>query len=299
MKPSTIKYFIDEGFTNVGKNLLMTMASVAAVAACISLLSFSYCVVMNVNHVLTQLQDSIGISVFVGGQPNSTMIANMRKDIEGIDHVVHVDYISPNDALRDFKETWGAEEDIFEGLDSANNPLSHAFHISIDDIKNQALVLADLEKVENVDNIRHGQTETEVLTNMNHVFSIASIIVMVLLAGISIMIIINTIRISVANRKVEINIMKYVGATDWFIRWPFILEGVIIGFIGSVIPILIGIPIYTKSVELIYAYIPMIDMFSFYFTGDIYIILTPLALFFGGALGVCGSVTSIRKHLKV
>lgn len=299
MRPSTIRYFVREGLSGLKKNLLMTMASMVAVAACISILSFSYCVGSNLQYMLNQMEDSIGISVFLKGELTGEQIENMKTEIRKIDHVEDVEYISPVDALDSLKEDWGADEDIFVGLDDENNPLSHSFQISLDKIENQKGVLAALEKVDGIDNVRHGQTETELLMKANRIFSFASVIVMLLLGIISVMIIMNTIRISVVNRRVEINIMKYVGATDWFIRWPFIIEGIIIGLIGALVPLLLGFPIYAKVTSAIFEYLPVIKFIQFRLAGDVFGFLIPFGIVFGIALGVIGSVTSIRKHLRV
>ena len=299
MKPSTIKYFFRESFSGLKKNMLMTMASMVAVAACISILSFSYCVGSNLQYMLDQMEDSIGISVFLKGELSGEEIEKMKKEIGKIDHVENVQYISPADALHDLKQDWGADEDIFVGLDEANNPLSHSFQISLDKIENQNGVLTALENVDGIDNVRHGQTETELLMKANRIFGIASVIVMLLLGAISVMIIMNTIRISVVNRRIEINIMKYVGATDWFIRWPFIIEGIIIGVVGAIIPLVIGFPVYAQVTSAIFNYLPMITFVQFKLTGDVFGFLFPFGIIFGIALGVIGSVTSIRKHLRV
>lgn len=120
MRPSTIRYFLKEGFSGLKKNLLMTVASIIAVAACISIMSFSYCVVSNLQYMLDQMEDSIGISVFLKGDLTSEDIENMKTTISGLDHVTNVTYISPADALDQLKEQWGADEDIFIGLDDTN-----------------------------------------------------------------------------------------------------------------------------------------------------------------------------------
>lgn len=299
MRPSTIKYFVREGLSGLKKNLLMTMASIVAVAACISILSFSYCVGSNLQYMLNQMEDSIGISVFLKGELTGEEIEKMKTEIGKIDHVENVQYISPADALDELKKDWGADEDIFVGLDDENNPLSHSFQISLDKIENQNGVLTALENVDGIDNVRHGQTETELLMKANRIFSAASVIVMLLLGVISVMIIMNTIRISVVNRRVEINIMKYVGATDWFIRWPFVIEGIIIGLVGAAVPLIIGFPIYAKVTSAIYEYLPVIKFIQFRLTGDVFGFLFPFGIVFGIGLGVIGSVTSIRKHLRV
>ena len=299
MKPSTIKYFFRESLSGLKKNMLMTMASMVAVAACISILSFSYCVGSNLQYMLDQMEDSIGISVFLNGELSGEEIEKMKTEIGKIDHVENVEYISPADALDDLKKDWGADEDIFVGLDEENNPLSHSFQISLDSIENQNGVLTALENVDGIDNVRHGQTETELLMKANRIFSVSSIIVMLLLGAISVMIIMNTIRISVVNRRIEINIMKYVGATDWFIRWPFIIEGIIIGVVGAIVPLIIGFPVYAKVTSAIFEYLPVIKFVQFRLTGDVFGFLIPFGIIFGVALGVIGSVTSIRKHLRV
>ena len=300
MRPSTIRYFLKEGFSGLKKNLLMTVASIIAVAACISIMSFSYCVVSNLQYMLDQMEDSIGISVFLKGDLTSEDIENMKTSISGLDHVTNVTYISPADALDQLKDQWGADEDIFIGLDDTNNPLSHSFQVELDQIESQDAVLAELQKIEGVDKVEYGQSLSEMLMSVSNVFQVAGILVMLVLGVISVMIIINTIRISVMNRRVEINIMKYVGATDWFIRWPFIIEGIIIGLIGAVLPMLVGMPMYGKTVSLFYNHIPFVENFvRFRVVGDVFSFVLPAALIFGILLGVVGSVTSIRKHLQV
>ena len=300
MRPSTIRYFLKEGFSGLKKNLLMTVASIIEVAACISIMSFSYCVVSNLQYMLDQMEDSIGISVFLKGDLTSEDIENMKTTISGLDHVTNVTYISPADALDQLKEQWGADEDIFIGLDDTNNPLSHSFQVELDQIESQDAVLAELQKIEGVDKVEYGQSLSEMLMSVSNVFQVAGILVMLVLGVISVMIIINTIRISVMNRRVEINIMKYVGATDWFIRWPFIIEGIIIGLIGAILPMLVGMPMYGKTVSLFYNHIPFVENFvRFRVVGDVFSFVLPAALIFGILLGVVGSVTSIRKHLQV
>ena len=300
MRSSTIRYFLKEGFSGLKKNLLMTVASIIAVAACISIMSFSYCVVSNLQYMLDQMEDSIGISVFLKGDLTSEDIENMKTTISGLDHVTNVTYISPADALDQLKEQWGADEDIFIGLDDTNNPLSHSFQVELDQIESQDAVLAELQKIEGVDKVEYGQSLSEMLMSVSNVFQVAGILVMLVLGVISVMIIINTIRISVMNRRVEINIMKYVGATDWFIRWPFIIEGIIIGLIGAILPMLVGMPMYGKTVSLFYNHIPFVENFvRFRVVGDVFSFVLPAALIFGILLGVVGSVTSIRKHLQV
>ena len=300
MRPSTIRYFVKEGFGGLKKNLLMTVASIIAVAACISIMSFSYCVVSNLQYMIQQMEDSIGISVFLEDGATSEDIEIMRGELEKIQHVTKVTYVSPADSLEMLKEEWGAEEDIFIGLDDESNPLAHSFQIDLDEIHSQKEVLQALEQVDGIDNVEYGQSVSEVLVKISKVFQIFGLLVMLILGIISVMIIINTIRISVTNRRIEINIMKYVGATDWFIRWPFIIEGIMIGLVGAIVPTLAGMPIYAKVIHVFYDYVPFVRSFvQFKPMGEVFTFVLPVALLFGILLGVVGSVTSIRKHLQV
>ncbi|WP_317855712.1 permease-like cell division protein FtsX [Chakrabartyella piscis] len=299
MKPRTIRYFLEEGVTGLKKNLLMTMASIMAVMACITILSFSYIVTSNLEHVLQQMEDSIGISVFIDGEPDSAEISRIRGELEALDYVTFVEYISPAQALDALKADWGADEDIFTGLDNDNNPLSHSFQLSLSDMDYQTLVLTEVSKIDGIGTVRHGQAETELITKLSDVLRNVGIVVMALLSIISVTIITNTIRISVANRRVEINIMKYVGATDTFIRWPFIVEGMIIGLVGAAVPLALSVPLYSAAIQNLYAAIPVIEMVQFRLSGDIFVTLAPMALAFGIVLGIIGSTTSIRKHLRV
>lgn len=300
MKPSSIRYYFKEAFTGLLKNRLMTIASIATVAACIFIMAFSYCMVNNLNYVLHQMEDSIGIAVFLKGEVSGEEVEKLKKDISSIDHVSDVQYVSPDDALDELKKEWDAEDGILDGFEKENNPLSNSFKITLDGIEYQSSVLAELEKMDGINKIRHAQSETEVLLKLNKIIQVMGILIIIILGIISVFIIMNTIKISVFTRKNEINIMKFVGATDWFIRWPFLIEGVLIGLFGAIIPIAIAWPTYEKVVDMIYTYFPVIkNLAKFRLSSEIFSVLLPVALIFGILLGTVGSVTSIRKYLKV
>jgi cell division transport system permease protein len=139
-----------------------------------------------------------------------------------------------------------------------------------------------------------------VLTSISNGLSIASAVVVIIFLIVSVVIITNTIRITVNSRRQEINIMKYVGATDWFIRWPFIIEGVLIGLFGSAIPLALSLTGYNQVLLIAYEEIPMLqNIVSFIPAADIFRVLIPMCLAFGVAIGITGSSASIRKHLQV
>lgn len=299
MKINSIKYYFREGFTGLLKNRLMTVASIGTVSACILIMAFSYCIISNLSYALTQFEETFGISVFMEDNISADEISGINEKIKSIEHVQEVTYISPDEALDGLKEDWGAD-DILDGFDSENNPLSSSFELLLDDVKYQKDVVSALEEIEGVRKIKHSQQQTEFLMKFNRQLSIVGAVVILILGLISIVIIVNTIKISVYTRKTEINIMKFVGATDWFIRWPFVIEGVLIGFFGALIPILIAWPVYGSVVNKIYTSSPIIkNTVTLYYSVDVFSVLIPVALAFGILLGVLGSVTSIRKYLQV
>ena len=299
MKFRSIKYFFAEAFGGVIKNRLMSVASIGTVAACIFMIAISYCAISNVDFVLEQIKNSIGITVFLDNDLNSDEILKINDELAALENIESISYISPIEALNDLKETLDSDE-ILSGFDEINNPLSSSFDISVDNIENQSEVIKMLENIEGIRKIRHAETETQILIKISKFLSLFGISLILILAAISVIIITNTIKLSVFTRKTQISIMKYVGATDWFIRWPFIIEGILIGVIGAAIPIVVAWPLYNELISIINEQIPMISsIITFRFGIDIFSVLLPVSLGFGALLGVLGSSSSLRKHLNV
>ncbi len=299
MKFRSIKYFFSEAFTGVVRNRLMSVASIGTVAACIFMIAISYCALTNVDYMLTQIEESIGIAVFLNEDVNSDKVLEINDQLVNIDHVESVSYISPEDALQEMKESWDAE-DILAGFDETNNPLTSSFEVTLSDIQYQKDVVSKIEQIDGVRKIRSSDTETEFLVKISNFFRVFGSVLILALAAISVVIITNTVKLSVFTRRTEISIMKYVGATDWFIRWPFVIEGIIIGIVGAAIPIIVAWPLYNKLIDVVYQQIPMLkSMVTFRFGIDIFSVLLPVSLVFGALLGVLGSNISLRKHLNV
>ena len=277
----------------------MSIASIGTVAACIFMIVISYCALTNVDYMLTQIEESIGIAVFLEEDVNSDKVLEINDQLVNMEHVESVSYISPEDALQEMKESWDAEE-ILAGFDESNNPLTSSFEVSLDDIQYQSDVVSKIEQIEGVRKIRSSETETEFLVKISNFLRLFGSVLILALAAISVVIITNTVKLSVFTRRTEISIMKYVGATDWFIRWPFVIEGIITGLVGAAIPIIVAWPLYNKLIDVIYAQIPMIrSIVTFKFGIDIFSVLLPVSLAFGALLGVLGSNISLRKHLNV
>ena len=299
MRFSTLKYYLSEALAGMRRNRWMTVASIAVVAACFFIVAFSVCVMQNLQYMLVQIEDSVGVVAFLEDDVTSDDVVRIGQEINALPHVTLATYVSPEEALEELKEEWNAD-DILSGFDGDNNPLSHSFQVEMDDIANQGQVVAELEQVQGVRKINHAQTETDILLKVNKVVTIVGGLAILVLALIAVVIIMNTIKLSVFTRRYEINIMKFVGATDWFIRWPFLIEGLLIGLVGAAIPMAVGWLVYDQALAaMTNAFPAIVNIVNFLYAVDIFGWLVPCSLVGGMVLGIIGSVSSIRKHLKV
>lgn len=298
MKIRTVKYFAGQGFRGIWRNRLMSLASIGTIASCLMIVGIFYCIAVNVDYMLESLEETTGITVFYTDEISEEKIKDLNDKLGKIDHVNKIIYVSPEEALNKEKEEWGEYASLLDGLEN-DNPLPPSFELTLEDIRYQKDVVTQLNKIQGIE-IRYLEEETKVLIGFNNMIRIISLALILILGFIGVMLMDNTIRLTVYIRKSEINIMKYIGATDWFIRWPFIIEGIIIGIIGSVIPLIIIWFSYNFITELIYEKNTLIqNILIFRTTGEIFNVLIPISLTIGIGIGIIGSSISIRRYLKV
>jgi cell division transport system permease protein len=275
----------------------MSVASIFAVASSIFIVAIFYIIGANVEYFMNQLEAQMGMAVRIEDYRSEADIERLGERIREIRHVASVTFLSRNEALANMARSLG--EAAVAGLE-IQNPLRHSFIVELTD-------LAFHDEVEHAISLLQPYGAAQIdsdaefartLSTISTIVYIVTVTLILILAGISIIIITNTIRITVNARKTEINIMKYVGATDWFIRWPFVLEGMIIGFLGGAVPAFICFFGYGRVVGAIND-IPMLAWISFMPEEHIMNYVFPLSLFLGVVIGLIGSVTSVKKHLKV
>ncbi len=295
-------YFVKEAIKNLFKNRLMTVASIITVSSTTFILILSYLLGSNLNYMLDNFGNSIGMTIYVNDEITSEQnneFYDMLLDIDYIDEIV---YISKEEALVDFGEMMG-DEDALQGLQD-DNPLPRSYEITLVSSDYASEAITELSQYVGEDNIlssiRHAQTETEILLSINKSIRNISLILIIGLCFIAIVIIMNTIRMAVNGRSIEINIMKYVGATNSFVRWPFILEGIFIGLVGSAIPLFLSLFTYNDVIHAIYDSFPMMSSdLVFIPASEIFGFLIPFSLGVGVFIGFLGSATSVKKHLNV
>ena len=299
MKIRTMKHFAAQGLRGIWRNRLMSFASIATISSCLMIVGIFYCVAVNIDYMLEILEETAGITVFYTKEKyNENTIEDIKEKINKIDNVKEVKYISPEEALESEKAEWGEYASLLDGLEE-DNPLPPSFELTLEDIRYQKDVISQLNEINGIE-VRYFEEETKILISFNNIIRIISLVLILVLCFIGIMLMDNTIRLTVYIRKTEINIMKYIGATDWFIRWPFIIEGIIIGLIGAIIPLGIVWAFYNFITQLIYEKNTVLqNILAFRTTEEIFSVLTPVSLIIGVSIGIIGSSISIRRYLKV
>lgn len=297
MKLRTTKYLLKEGVSGVWKNRLMSLASIGTIVLCLLILGLSYVVASNVDYLLKQIESTIGITAYIDTELAEEEITVLKRKIENTPHVTVVTYISKEEALSSFidEEGFGNIMEQFK----KDNPLPASFEIHMDDLANQESVIKSLSQYDGIE-LSYFQTETPMLVQLNKSIRLVSTVIIICLTLVGILLMSNTIKLTVYIRRKEINIMKYIGAADWFIRAPFVIEGIFIGLVGALIPIFVVGGTYTWLTQVVY------DSFALIMKSvklqDTTVILAdfiPMSLIIGISIGAIGSGIAIRKHLKV
>ncbi len=295
MKIRTVEYFIREAISSLRRNGLMSMASVSTVALSLLILGMFLVMVLNLNHIASTLETQVQITVYMEDGLSERDMREIGTRITKVGGVTQVMFIDKDQAMTKFKERLGEQQGLLTAL-GETNPLPNSFEVKVDKpelVKPVAQAVAQLKGVENA---KYGQEIIEQLFNLTRMIRIFGLVLIIFLALAALFIISNTIRITVFARRKEIGIMKYVGATDWFIRWPFMIEGMILGFGGALCAVLILSQTYSALTEKVYeslAFLPLIPKSPF--LTNISIVL----LVVGTAIGALGSTISLRRFMKV
>ncbi|MCG8500090.1 MAG: permease-like cell division protein FtsX [Firmicutes bacterium] len=296
MKIRTIKYFLGEGFTGIWKNSLMTLASIGTVIAALIIFGIFILFSTNLNYIGTQIQDEQEIRAFIDESMTAEQVQEIGRQIEDLAFVRECRLETKEQALENLREDLGeGNERILEGLDE-DNPLRDAYIVKLKDIAYTREVAGEISSIDGIAVVREAEEAVDKLLNIMEVIRMFSLGIMILLAFIAVFIISNTIKLAVFARRKEINIMKFVGATDWFIRWPFIVEGMVIGLIGAVIALVLTGYGYSYTTEYISQNLGMFRLRQF---DEVFEGVALIFISLGTTIGALGSAISIRKYLRV
>ncbi len=295
MKASTFKRHLREGFKNLFRNSWMTIASIGAVTVSLFILGVFLLLAMNVNYMAEQLEQQVEIRVFIDEMASQTEIDGIDAKLRSLKDVKEVLYISKEEGLNSLRNDLGEEASVLDGLDE-ENPLRAAYYVKSFNPREIGALAAEIEKIPFVAEVKYGRDTVEALFNVTSIVRNVGMIFSIGLAFTSLFSIANTIRLTIYARRKEIEIMKLCGATNWFIRWPFFIEGMIMGLIGALIPILLLSIGYWQILENQTATLFFLELMP----------LNPFMWQLAGALvatgiliGVIGSVMSVRRFLKI
>lgn len=302
MKISTLGYSIKQGIKNIKRNKLFSLASVATIAACIFLLGLFYSIIVNFQHMVKEAEDTVCVTVFFDEGITEDQIKGIGDEIEKRVEVSKTIYTSADEAWATFQEDYfGENPDLAEGFKD-DNPLANSanYQVYLNDISMQSALVSYLQSIDGVRQVNHSEVTASTLTDFSKLVGYISGAVIFILLLVSIFLISNTITIGITVRKEEIKIMKLIGATDFFVRSPFVIEGIIIGLLGASVPLVVLYFIYRSLVGYIMSQFQTISSaFSFLPTNDVFVVMVPLALIIGGGIGFIGSRITLRKHLHV
>ncbi len=295
MKNSSFGYIIGSAFRGMRKHLMMTTASVSVLIACMIIIGTAYLFAENVSNFMTQIEQQNEIVAFIDEEVPEEDYQPLQQKIESINGVAEAEFVTKDAALEEYKAQLGEEGNYLDSYTGEDNPLRNSFNITISDLDLFESASASIAELEGIAYVRDTQDVVTVLISLRKVVQVLGLWIMVILGLVSLFIISNTIKIAMYNRKNEINIMKYVGATNWFIRWPFLFEGLFIGISAAAICFALQWYIYNYLFASLFAGIDFIELVPF---SELYLDIVLIFGAIGIVVGVFGSMTSIRKYLN-
>lgn len=298
MRISALFYTLRQGFSNLFRNKWFTLASIATISACLFLFGLFYAIIINFQHIVKTAEQGVSVTVFFDEGIEDSRIQEIGELISKRPEVADIHYVSAEEAWETFKEEYLGE--YADGF--TENPLADSanYEIYLNDVSMQSALVTYLESVDGVRMVNRSEITATTLTGVNALVAYVSVGIIAILFAVSVFLISNTVTIGISVRKEEINIMKYIGATDLFVRSPFVIEGMLIGLIGAAIPLGIIYILYNIVMEYVLERFSMLStLLSFLTVEEIFNVLTPVSLGIGVGIGFLGSIVTVRKHLRV
>ncbi len=302
MRISGLIYSFKQGLQNIRRNKFYSFASLATMIVCIFMFGIFSAIVINVNHVVKEAEKGVAVVAYFDEGISDERIGQIGDVIRANEAVERVEYISAEQAWAEFAPTYfGEDEGLAEGF-ANDNPLANSanYQIYLKDVSKQQELVNELTGLEGVRKVNSNETVADTLTNFNKLLGYLSIGVIVLLFVVAVFLISNTVAVGIAVRREEIGIMKMIGATDLFIRAPFLIEGIILGLVGAGLPLILLWFLYQQIENFIANKFGMLaGIVTFIPAGEIFTYLIPVSICIGVGIGFIGSMMTIRKHLRV
>lgn len=298
MKIHTFKYFVRDTARSIKRNTLMSIASVVSVIAALVILGIFLVIALNIQHMTNDMESQLELKVFVEKDATEEQKDQLEELLKADSRITEIRFESKDEALQKMSENLEQYQGILQGLEG-DNPLPESFILRVSDAAEIKEVSDSVSELDGVDYINYGEGYVDALMKFNDFTNMLSLAVLLILTGISVFIIYNTIKLTVFSRRKEISIMKYVGATNWYIRVPFIIEGGVLGLTGAVLAILVVRNIYYYLLGAVSGQSALIMGVSFAPPETVLPSITLYFMIYGLIVGAAGSLFSITKFLDV
>ena len=302
MRINTFFYSIKQGFKNIFRNKMFSLASIATMAACIFMFGLFYIIITNFNAAVKNVEEGVSVSVFFDKGITDSQIQEIGDKISKRTEVSRLEFVSAEEAWESYKQIYfEGREELAAGF-AGDNPLANSanYQIYLKDVSMQSSLVTYLESLPGVREVKQSEMVANTLNDFNKLVGYVSGGIILILLCVAVFLISNTVTVGISVRREEISIMKLIGATDYLVRAPFLVEGVLIGLLGAMIPLALLYVLYQKIIVYIADKFDFIgSMLEFIPANTVFATLIPVGVLLGVGIGFLGSRLTIRKHLKV
>lgn len=301
MRINTFFYSINQGIKNIWRNKMFSLASTATMAACIFMFGIFYIIITNFSASVKSIEEGVSVTVFFEEGITEAQIQNIGDSIKRRGEVRNSEFVSAEEAWEDYKVIYfEGREELAKGF--TDNPLANSAHyqVYLNDVSMQKSLVSYLKTVPGVREVKQSAQVANTLTDFNRLIGYVSFGIIFILLCVAIFLISNTVTVGISVRREEIAIMKLIGATDYLVRAPFVVEGILIGIVGAAIPLVLLYFLYQRIIVYIAERFNFIgSMMEFVPVDTVFKTLIPIGIILGAGIGFLGSRMTIRKHLKV
>lgn len=302
MRIRTLTYALKQGVKNIRRNRMFSLASIGTIMACLFLFGIFYFIISNFQYMIKTAESSVGVTVFFEEGINEEQITTIGDKIQERKEVRKINFISAEEAWEKCQKEFFKEEQDLTDTFGDDNPLedSASYEVYLNDVSMQPSLVKYIEKISGVRQVNSSDTTAANLSNINILVGYISVAIIIILIAVAVLLISTTVTTGISVRKDEIAIMKLIGATDFFIRSPFIIEGIIMGLTGAALPLIGLYFIYNKVISYISVKFNVLTgILNFLDVNVVFSSLVPISLLIGVGIGFIGSYLTVRKHLRV
>lgn len=302
MKIRSLGYCIKQGFKNIYRNRIFSLASIATMALCIFLFGIFYCAVVNMEYMIGEAEKKTCVTVFFDEGITPERIESIGKSIQQRSEVSLIEFTSSEVAWENFKEQYfGEHKELAEGFANDNPLANHAsYTIYLKSAQDQAAIVSFLENIDGIRKVNKSDITANSFMDASGLISMVAVTTVAILFFVALFLISNTVSVGISVRSEEIAIMKLIGAKNGFVRAPFIVEGLVIGFVGAMLPIVVVYYLYENVVSYILnKFVFLSNILTFLPVNEVIMDFVPIAAVLGLGIGFLGSMFTLRKHLKV